>query len=141
MKQCPKCQKTYDDSWSVCLADSTKLTILEEPVLVPGSQYHETVQCPFCREVIIKGAIKCKHCREFLDKARSTSMNPQGSDSARAVAKGLKEKEAADIAFNFLIGCTLVVSGFLGYAFKSWWVFGIVCAVGLVLCGMWYYRE
>jgi hypothetical protein len=100
-----------------------------------------TAQCPFCRETIIKGAIKCKHCGEFLDKTRSTSTSPQGSDSARAVARGLKEKESADIALNFFIGYVLVISGFLGYTFKSWWVFGIICVIGLVLCGAWYYRE
>ncbi len=25
MKKCPKCKKTYDDSWSVCMNDESKL--------------------------------------------------------------------------------------------------------------------
>ena len=25
MKHCPKCSKTYDDSWKICLSDSTPL--------------------------------------------------------------------------------------------------------------------
>ena len=30
LKQCPKCNKKYDDTWGICLCDSTELTQLEK---------------------------------------------------------------------------------------------------------------
>ena len=142
MKQCPKCNKTYDDTWGVCLQDNSQLSNVQSNVAVePTPQSQETTQCPFCKETIIKGAIKCKHCGEFLNKQNIPSGKFKGSDNARAIAKGLKEKEAQDTAYNFLIGCALVVAGFLGYALKSWWVFGIVLVGLSIPIAKWYYKE
>jgi len=33
MKQCPQCNRTYDDSWGICLYDESKLTIFKEQTL------------------------------------------------------------------------------------------------------------
>jgi hypothetical protein len=34
------------------------------PPLAPGAQAH----CPFCKELILAGAKKCRHCGEFLTR-------------------------------------------------------------------------
>jgi ssDNA-binding Zn-finger/Zn-ribbon topoisomerase 1 len=70
MKQCPKCYKTYDDSLAVCLKDSAELRDVQvEAISHLAAESQETAQCPFCKEIIIKGAIKCKHCGEILNEA------------------------------------------------------------------------
>ena len=42
MKRCPKCSKTYDDSWGVCINDKERLTQLEPDkkpeLLVPSDE-------------------------------------------------------------------------------------------------------
>lgn len=44
MKKCPKCGKTYDDSWGVCINDNTKLQELKtsEQAPAPLSQEQKT---------------------------------------------------------------------------------------------------
>jgi len=41
-----------------------------ENVMTPAAS-GETVECPFCRETVKAGAIKCKHCGSALPQARS----------------------------------------------------------------------
>ena len=36
-------------------------------------------KCPFCAEEIQDGAIKCKHCGEFLDKSKAPALVPAAS--------------------------------------------------------------
>ena len=51
--------------------------------------------CPYCSEPILKSAIKCKHCGEFLD----ASMRPAGT-----VRRGDKNKIVAALLALFLGG-------------------------------------
>jgi predicted lipid-binding transport protein (Tim44 family) len=65
----------------------------------------------------------------------------RGSDEARSVNKGLKQKELDD---SFLTG-GLIAGGFagviVGSLFGSWIVGGIVFFIFFALLGYWYYKE
>ena len=42
--------------------------------------------CPFCKEEIAPGAVKCKHCGEFLDpRLRTAPQAPGSSNGVTAV--------------------------------------------------------
>ncbi len=68
MKRCPKCLKAYDDSWGVCLGDSTLLVVDGFAPIQPVNQSAESsgLFCPFCKETIKPGASVCPHCRKEL---------------------------------------------------------------------------
>ena len=103
-----------------------------------------TIACPFCSEQIQASAKKCKHCGEWLDtRARPTGSgaHQRGSSDARAVTKGLKEKELHDSVFNVLAFLLLVASGATWWLTGSW-VYGLVVLVaGMIPVGWWYYKE
>lgn len=102
-----------------------------------------TIHCPFCGEDIKPTARKCKHCGEWLDKIserEGTGYIERGSADARAVTRGLKEKEYHDT----LLGC----GGFLalclsvGAGVALHWIVGVI--IFFVLFGLlshWYYKE
>jgi ribosomal protein L37AE/L43A len=48
-----------------------------EPVHLPELPAPEKKQCPFCGEDILKMAVKCKHCGEFLDGSGAKAAEPQ----------------------------------------------------------------
>jgi len=68
MKHCSKCKSIYEDSWSVCLKCNAQLEHYEAPPESPKSEpiVKDPTQCPYCKEDIKEGAIKCKHCGEIL---------------------------------------------------------------------------
>lgn len=41
MKKCPKCSRTYDDSWGICLKDSEKLVLLADGEAFPPVKEEE----------------------------------------------------------------------------------------------------
>jgi phage FluMu protein Com len=55
----------------------------------------EKTKCPFCGEEILSTAIKCKHCREWVARAQGN-----GSSAARAVSRGIKQKNFSLMAFK-----------------------------------------
>lgn len=88
------------------------------------------MKCPFCAEEILEDAKKCRYCGEWLTESkRNTDKNI--SDLARAVNKGIKQKEQDD----FNLGCVSVViffiSFFLGY-YIAWWL-GVIIFILLVV--------
>lgn len=64
------------------------------------------MQCPFCKEEIQEGAIKCKHCGSILDNSESTS------PVATASKINLKETRMRNIKF-----CLVVTLSILGFMF------------------------
>ncbi len=68
------------------------------------SEDAKQVPCPFCKELIIEGAKKCRHCGEMLDaKPVKTSRLAQVD---AAVDKAMKPFNIMD---NIVTGCSLVL--------------------------------
>lgn len=103
------------------------------------------VPCPYCGEEIMAVAKKCKHCGEWLTKETGDrpggGATDRGSVDARAVAKGLKEKELHDFGRNVVSAIVLIVSAVAGLWAESWAVFFIVLFIGILFNAWWYYRE
>jgi hypothetical protein len=64
-----------------------------------------------------------------------------GTADARAVARGLKEKEYHDTLRNAFSFIAIVIAAVVGFAFESWWIFGGVLLALCVPIAWWYYRE
>ncbi|MCK5849873.1 MAG: PH domain-containing protein [Kiritimatiellae bacterium] len=67
-----------------CLQSFTVEDLSDEPaipVLVCScdDNVNDQKRCPFCGELILVIARKCKHCGEFFDKARNTNSGPAPS--------------------------------------------------------------
>lgn len=103
-----------------------------------------TVECPYCGEEILAKARKCKHCGEWLDKADTRAgggASDRGSADARAVTKGLKQKELDDFTQKALSFFALVVGVIVGVIFQSFWAGVATVLIGAALIGFWYYKE
>ncbi len=104
----------------------------------------EEKNCPYCGETILEAAKKCRYCDEWLEQVadRSGSQTGQsGSPEARAVTKGLKQKEYHDQISGCLGFVALIIAASIGTLFDSW-LLGIgLFVVAMVFMANWYYRE
>lgn len=84
------------------------------------------VNCPYCAELIIKGARKCKHCEEFLDpvlRARHKAMLDNGAggegDRLKRIFE-LRRKATSECAGA--VGATLIL-WILGVIFGPYFIY------------------
>lgn len=107
MKKCPKCSKTYDDSWGVCMNCGVQLEDAPKPT--------GTKKCPFCSEAIKATAIKCRWCGEMLEGAGAAGgkrdkrqIYQEEKVRAEAHAKAKREVKQKNSAAG-AIGCLSVI--------------------------------
>lgn len=103
------------------------------------------VKCPFCAEEIREDAIKCRHCGEWLTNKNiaevvSSPRLDDGSAVARAVTKGLKQKEADDARFGCGMYLALIPAVFAGY-FIHWLVGVVIFFAILIALSKSYHKE
>src|SRR5881397_2101136 len=77
---CPACGKAL----SVVIQSPATAT----PTAGASTTAEPTKRCPFCGEVILAIAKKCKHCGEFLDRA---ALSPGGGASGSATPAPAEE--------------------------------------------------
>jgi uncharacterized membrane protein YvbJ len=95
-------------------------------------------KCKFCAEEVKDEAIKCKHCGSALV---GTSLDPMRStDPAKAVTKGIKQKEVHDSVFKFwaaIIAITSIVIWCRGNPALAAWIF----FPSAIVLNIWYFKE
>lgn len=73
-----------------------------------------TKKCPYCQETIAAGAMKCKHCGEWLNKKDVAAHN-----SSSTVEEDDERMGFGSRVFGFLLSAGL---GWLLYHFGSWYL-------------------
>ena len=63
--ECPQCKITLADTVDRCPLCKASRPVLSEPEPEPAP---EITLCPYCREEIKVGAVRCKHCRKDFDE-------------------------------------------------------------------------
>jgi hypothetical protein len=117
-----------------------------------GDTGEQRQPCPFCGEPILAGARKCRFCGEWLTAPAAqpvASWASRGTADARAVSKGIKEKEFAD--FVVKVGSFIALAvGAVVYVVTNkiadiggWaWIPAVLAVLAVVIpVGIWYWRE
>src|SRR5205823_499774 len=104
----PEAAKAVPASAAVTTAEGATMTE-QEP----------TKRCPFCGEVILAIARKCKHCGEFLDRAPADPLTAGGTGQAGQAASAPASLTGADVPPVF----ELTIS-----QWDNFWRF-LICAV------------
>ena len=104
MKKCPKCGRTYDDSWEVCLKCSKKL-VFEGP-LMPSKKAEDTYQES---PKIVQNIIGCTVGLIFGKVASAIFKSIVFSVFPSQV---LKEKASAVSTATFILFCFCFMAGY-----------------------------
>ena len=95
-------------------------------------------KCQFCAEEVKDEAIKCKHCGSMLT---ATSIDPmRATDPAKAVTKGLKQKQLHDSLYKMWSALTVIACLIIGFNGHPGWAWSIFFVVAIIV-NVWYYRE
>ncbi len=133
--------------------DSMPLPSIESPIAT----------CPYCLEEIKVGAVKCRHCHEFLSdavtrkpaKAGSVKSSPNEQQKDwNAGHEGLKSKHGADRGttksqlmakleraregVNGIFAMTIIIGSLMGYFLHAslWWL-ALIGVIGFLLTVNW----
>jgi membrane protein YdbS with pleckstrin-like domain len=120
---CPACQRRLNPVVVApkASAEVTAPTPPAAPSTAPANAAEATKRCPFCGEVILAVARKCKHCGEFLDRAAPDGVATL-TGTARTSAPASGQASPGDPAY------TLSVS-----QWDNFWKFIILLAVVLAI--------
>lgn len=96
---------------------------IDRSTTADSSSSGETRECPFCAELILVKAKKCKHCGEFLDGTGQ----PAGTSSQSGAAPEKTEYEAhpsmfRSRPFEFVISVALCFVGIGLIILLVWWI-------------------
>jgi hypothetical protein len=110
-----------------------------EPVPRRGG---ENELCPYCYEVIVADALKCKHCGEYLDaklrRRRTGAVQVRGDGRSGGVAAVL------EVVFGLFLGTFGIGHMYAGNVGSGltlmflWWAFLLINYLGILFtCGIW----
>lgn len=103
----------------------------------------DLIRCPHYAEEIQPTAKKCKHCGEWLvtsTERTGTRIEERGSADARAVTRGLKEKQFHEQMLGCIGVPAFLLAIWLGVTLH--WLVGVVVFVVIAgLAGQWYWKE
>lgn len=105
---CPKCDA------SLLVPGRIKETTEEPPPTQAGTSGPHEKKCPFCAELILADAIKCKHCGEFLNRPQEKpAPKPLPVPYKRPVKTGIASVVTA-------VTCLIILSVVAVFGFRQW---------------------
>lgn len=101
----------------------------------------ESMACPFCGESILKAAVKCKHCGEFLDpalRAKAEKATPQATPQPQVVIHNTNTVAAgyhlAPERWNRATAFLMSIIPGLGQFYKGQWINAVVWFLLVAAC-------
>ena len=106
----------------------------EEPTTRIGSGTLET-RCPYCAEIIQAGAIKCKHCGEFLQSSRRITTSASAIRQPYIAPPRLWSPGVAAVLSLVIAGAGQMYKGRIREGFIWLFVIAVLYAIGFKLYG------